>query len=388
MGLVLGLAIAAVLAGTVQAAPPWAALFPFQRVEADPQKVYALTEQHGPWMILCATFGSETAKAEAQALCLELRRDFQLEAFVYAQNYDYDKRERGLGYDHNSTAGELKPKMMKYLRDGKFQEWAVMVGHFTSVEDPALAASLTTIKQAWPKCMETRAPSGGKMKDDPRKSVDIRDVRQWILSATLNSTSAPKKIGPLATAFAIPNPLRPKEDVAPPIDPLVLEMNQAPEVTHSLFKCPGKYTVRVATFRGRVTIDQREIRKVEHGGELDSTLDVAELKAHQMAEELRSQGVEAYEFHDRVESIVTVGSFDSIGTPRDDGKIELSPAVRAVMDRYGATTANVLDSKQQAVSALKPRTTSKRIPFDVQPWPVNVPKIPAATAFGGVGFFR
>ena len=52
---------------------------------------------------------------------------------------------------------------------------------------------------------------------------------------------------------------------------------------------------------------------------------------------LRTRGVEAYEFHDRHESIVTVGSFDSVGQPRVDGKTEINPAVHQVMAMYGAT---------------------------------------------------
>ena len=36
--------------------PPWAKLVPFKKVDADPGRNYELEEQHGPWMILAASF--------------------------------------------------------------------------------------------------------------------------------------------------------------------------------------------------------------------------------------------------------------------------------------------------------------------------------------------
>ncbi len=45
-------------------------------------------------------------------------------------------------------------------------------------------------------------------------------------------------------------------------------------------------------------------------------------------------GYDAYEFHDRSSSIVTVGSFDSVGTRRRRGKIEINPTVHKIMPRF------------------------------------------------------
>ena len=38
------------------AAPPWATLIPFKKVDADPNKSYELEENRGPWMIMAASF--------------------------------------------------------------------------------------------------------------------------------------------------------------------------------------------------------------------------------------------------------------------------------------------------------------------------------------------
>lgn len=99
-----------------------------------------------------------------------------------------------------------------------------------------------------------------------------------------------------------------------------------------------------------------------------SKLEIAADKAHRLTKALRKKGVEAYEFHDRYESIVTVGSFQAVGSPREDGKIEINPAVHRVIETYRAEKQDL-----GAMVGLKPRMLDD-IPFDVQPQPVEVPR--------------
>src|SRR5438876_10651354 len=73
------------------AAPPWATLVPFKKVDADPKKTYELEESHGPWMILAATFAGPTAEQQSQDLVLELRQRFRLEAYTFRQSFDFSK---------------------------------------------------------------------------------------------------------------------------------------------------------------------------------------------------------------------------------------------------------------------------------------------------------
>ena len=77
------------------------------------------------------------------------------------------------------------------------------------------------------------------------------------------------------------------------------------------------------------------------------------------------KGWEAYEFHDRYASIVTVGSFNSVGTPRPDGKTEINPQVHAIMKTFGA--------EKLPTGQYSPRSLAG-IFMDVQPIPVEVPK--------------
>ena len=93
-------------------------------------------------------------------------------------------------------------------------------------------------------------------------------------------------------------------------------------------------------------------------------------KAHRLAKALRMKGYEAYEFHDRYASIVTVGSFNSVGTPRSDGRIEINPEIHKIMKTFGAESTT-LPGQTTPVTPLK---TLVGIPFDIQPIPVEVPK--------------
>jgi hypothetical protein len=121
-----------------------------------------------------------------------------------------------------------------------------------------------------------------------------------------------------------------------------------------------------------------ELDRIDRNGKrLPNKLEEAAIKAHRLTAALRKQGVEAYEFHDRYESIVTVGSFDSVGTPRADGKTEINPQIHQLMRAYGAQRQQLPGG---ASLGLVPRTLDG-VAFDVQPMPVGVPKKSIATAY-------
>ncbi len=126
-------------------------------------------------------------------------------------------------------------------------------------------------------------------------------------------------------------------------------------------------------------IDQREIAAIKAGKKTKSTLAEAADKAHRLTEALRLKGYDAYEFHDRYASIVTVGSFNSVGTRRPDGRIEMDPQMRNIIERFRARPVNVPGQPVGATavkSLLLPVAENKKanIPFDVQPIPIHVPK--------------
>jgi hypothetical protein len=314
-------------------------------------------------LIFAASFAGDGASADARELMMELRKQYKLPAYVHSQRFDFTQEIEGIGINR-----DLTPKKMKYDKAGVFDEYAVLVGDFSSVDEPELQKTLKELKHARPKCLSSLSPS-----------TTLRFAGLRALQKRLTGNVEKKSRGPMGNAFATPNPLLPQEYFAPKgVDSLVLRMNK--DVPHSLLDCPGRYTVRVATFRGNVIIDQRKVEEIEKGGRMKSRLEQAAIDAHRLTEALREKGFEAYEFHDRHESFVTVGSFEWVGRPRADGKQEINPAILRKIQQFSPIQQPLLDKSGRSVAGLQPRSL-QGIPFDVQPWPVEVPKRSIATDY-------
>jgi hypothetical protein len=182
--------------------------------------------------------------------------------------------------------------------------------------------------------------------------------------------------GPMGAAFVTRNPMLPEElFVAKGLDPFVYEINK--DLPHSLLKCPGRYTVRIASFRGVDTMKPAEFERLTTAPRKISKIDQAALNASRLCAVLREKGVEAYEFHDRTESFVTVGSFSDVGQPRADGKIEINPAVHRIMEDYGPVEQAKSGTNQKELYA---RVISG-IRIDPQPVPVEVPRHSIAASY-------
>ena len=380
--LVIGLLLVGVFFGILEtparSAPPWASLIPFRRIEADPLNWYELTEDQGPWMILAASFRGPQAQRQAHELVLELRKEFKLPAYLHARQFDFTQRERGLGFTENG-----RPKVMRYQNAEKVVDVAVLVGDFHSVEDPRAQRTLEIIKYARPECLKRTHRTSQEL-------AEYRDAQRAIHRFLLKDEK--KTIGPMRAAFVTPNPMLPQEAIMPQgLDPLVVEMNR--DVPFSLLDCRGAYSVKVATFRGLSTMKLPEIDALESGVNTNSTLIHAAENAHQMAIELRERGVEAYEFYDRHESVVTVGSFQSVGQPRRDGKIEINPAVHQVMQAYGAQRAQLRGMAQagmvpRELPVTMPDGAKTNLKFDIQPMPIKVPRASLASSYANRNLFR
>ncbi len=383
------LAFGAVLPVSIaQASAPWQ-FFMIKKIEADPNKSYAVTDSNGPWMIMATTFRGPQAEEQAHQLVIELRKHYKRNAYVHHQTYDYTSRVEGVGLDPDGT-----PKKMLYHNGKKFDEFAVLVGDYRSIDDPEGQKDLAMLKQAEPECLKTAAekPAENSFADLRRKSQQL-----W--------GGAPSKgTGPLASAILTTNPLLPKEFFAPKagIDKFVVDLNKRSEINYSLLDCKGHYSVKIATFTGKVVIDQRKITEIERGKDIiphdkaddGDPLVLATKKAHALTEELRKKGIEAYEFHDRFSSIVTVGSFNTVGTPRPDGKIEINPKVLEIMQRFGSdpSTATQPDSTVVGMGQKSVVITidgqKKNVLLDVQPVAVEVPRRAIGSDYQQTSFFR
>jgi hypothetical protein len=359
----LPLAFALVLlAGSLSAVAqgtPWSKITTRKKAEPVDQGAgaYALVDSNGPWMILAASFSGEGAEKQARELVEELRTKYKLPAYVYQKEFDFSKPMQGRGVDRYGG-----PQSMRYQRSQDILETAVMVGDYASVNDERAKKVLKMLKFAKPAALDVEKRGS---------SAQTLGALRTIQRAIQPDGTDEKLKGPMRNAFITTNPLLPPDffTAAKGVDKFVLDMNKG--VKWSLLDCPGRYTVRVATFTGAVVLDQKIIEKIEKGSKFQSRLAEAADKAHKLTEALRAKGVQAYEFHDRYQSIVTVGSFNSVGTRMPDGKTNLDPALHAIMEKYGNEKKVV---PGQATPQIGKPKTEGNIVFDLQPMPVEVPR--------------
>lgn len=344
-----------------RAEPLWKALLPGQRVEADPNRDYMLSEENGPWLIVATTFSGEGALDQARDLVLELRRRYKLEAYMHEMTFDFSQGLTGRGLD--STG---QPMRMRYQRDKAIREIAVLVGNLPSYDDPAGQAMLEKIKRMKPHALDV-----GERSSTSQSLAALRTIQ----AALLPSGDERKERGPMGHAFISRNPLLPQDYFVPKgLDPFVTQINS--DVKWSLLDCKGTYTVTVATYTGKTVLDQKKVQQFLKGTKpLGGRLERAGENAEKLCAALRKKGYEAYVFHDRSASIVTIGSFNSLGTPRADGKTEINPKIYTIMRTFGASpvSQNAVLGALQAKGAYVPKTEAG-LPLDIQPQIVQVPK--------------
>jgi hypothetical protein len=338
------------------AAPPWASVFSFDRVEADSNKEYKLTAENGPWTIMASTFSAtEDGRQQARDLVLELRKRYKLPAYIHEMSFDFgDTQVRGV-----DRYGD--PLKARYKRGSEGREVAVLVGDYRAVDDPKAQKVLKKLKYSQPQSLDVK---GGKTN---QTLAALRHIQRHVL----DPKSEKKKMGPMSRAFVTTNPLLPKEYFSPKgVDDFIVKMNK--NVSHSLLECPGYYTVRVGTFHGNAVFNQSEIKDIKSGKRsMKSGLDIAAEKAHRLTEALRIKGYEAYEFHDRNSSIVTVGSFESLGS-QVGGRLVLNSRIQQTIKVFSPSSQQSFSRSQDGTPT--PYRTLANIPFDIQPLPIEVPK--------------
>ncbi len=264
---------------------------------------FALTQENGPWLIVAASFSGQGAERQATELARELRSRYRLKSYLHEMNFKLEDESLGRGLDEYGGSVRLR-----YQRGDQLRELAVLVGDFTSIDDPEAQQTLDRIKTLQPDALNV----------DPNTSAQsMAQVRQ--ADDSLLEKLGRRKRGPMGQAFLSRNPRLPREYFVPKgVDPFVAKMNQG--VEHSLLDCPGAYTVKVATFRGKTILQtsatsgeaaeekKRSFWSRRKKDDHNPLIEAAE-NAHLLTAELRAHGYEAYEFHDRNESIVTIGSF-------------------------------------------------------------------------------
>jgi hypothetical protein len=325
------------------------------RVDAEPNKEYPLSDSDGLWFILASKFTGSEARKNANRLVYELRKKYKLPAYMFKyDNQDDDLRKLGDGarsYQYLTAPPEV---------------YAVLIGSFPSSDDPTLQEILTKVKRYRPESLKNSAESRMVVKEFEMLAQSHKEYAGY---------------GPLGKAHAVPNPMIPKEYFAQKgvVDSFLEKINS--DSRYSLLRNPKMYTVRVATFSGK-SVMSKDAAGSSKWNRSTSDFQDAGVKAAALCTALRKQGVEAWEFHDRDCSFVTIGSFDSYGSQNADGTTEMEPEIYKLMEKY---KGKIVDAKgnYEAYCAnieLKGKGREKikiEIPFDIQPVIIMVPQLPA-----------
>ncbi len=373
---------------------------------------YMLKQQSGPWLIVAASFSGNGAEKQAHDLARELRERFKLRAYVHEMDFKFGDDSAGGGQSGYGGVGR------RHLRRGnEVRELAVLVGDFASIDGPDAQQMLSRVKSLEPNALNV---------DARQTTQSLAQVRRFE-DALMEKIGKQRKRGPMGQAFFTRNPLLPQEYFVPKgVDAFVAKMNEG--VEHSLLDCPGRQTIKVATFRGKTILQTSAQedpatksfwglrKKPEH----DPLVEAAE-NAHLLTTELRAHGFEAYEFHDRTESIVTIGSFAQATQQLPDGRVVAIPEVQKIVQTFDASydtpadplsgigndlrTQKLVEEQQQqvrmklsgqqaqVVPGLNPKhvkileghgknvTVKRIIPMDIHPQVLDVPKRSVSSAY-------
>jgi hypothetical protein len=311
-------------------------------IEAVKGKKYRLTKQHGPWMIMVASFKDapedrrsegQSAREAANSLVYELRTK-GIPAYVFSQ----EEIEQHI--NTRDRLGRQRTRMILAQQDNI----SVIAGNYEGVENSVAQKTLKYIKKLDPKSLK-----GGLYRKTPGRP------------------------GPFSGAFLTFNPLlSPEELQKRKRDPLLLKLNAGSE--NSLYNNKGKYSLIVASFYGRTVTKTGlgSIKLNKKSLKVDNLLDKAAEDAWILARVLKEKGFDAYVMHDRFRSIVTVGAFQSPQNPK----------IRQLQKNFGAKVRKNPATGQQVLTAeiISIPGRTKRDPnvrtwiFDPQPELIEVPK--------------
>lgn len=375
--------LAATLLGSGHSAwaDPPSILSMFRKKEPIPEGALELKAEHGPWLILATTLSGDGALDQATALAKELRTELRLPTYIMQRQGD---KQTLATRDRVKTDkyGNQRPYQLeiKYANSTTSTAFAVLVGEFNSTDDPRIEDALNAVRIAQPKALRQETAAAG----EEQTSSELVQRKRSLLWSRTDRGLAQKK-GPMGAAFVARNPMLPDDFFqAPPIDKFVEELNREKWIKYSLLDCPGRFTVRVASFRGKEVTDFGNGAQASKMDNTSNALDKAASKAHKMVESLRSRNVEAYEFHDRFGSYVMIGSFNSLGQELESGQFQFNPGIQAILDEYCGY--RVIDTKDPQTGAMSKQTSLKsenRVPFDIEGKPMAVPRPESKGIYNG-----
>jgi hypothetical protein len=308
-------------------------------IEAVKGKRYSLSDKHGPWMIMVTTLNGATREQQDRAMKAadELVHELRLKgipAYVYAQEAKIERIKT------LNRLGQEDRRVFAAQRN----DIGILAGNYDSVDDKVAQRTLKFIKEFRPAVLE---------------------------KAGVGSQS--KGAGPLNKAFLTANPMLSQVAFAAMVrakDPLIAKLNSG--VDNSLLSNPGKYSLVVASFYGKSQVKPTRFADFEKNLAGSEKLDQAGMDAWQLCQAMRQQKLEAWVYHDRFRSIVTVGSFDTATDPRIEKHLK---AFSAKYKKHPETGKDVLVSEAIQIMGGNGKTPLKNWVMDPYPQVIEVPKV-------------
>ncbi len=326
--------------GIVWALTASVVLFAQAPVAPETTNKYPLTEREGPWLIHIGSFRGDQSLDYAHRLAEETRTKHRLLTFIYSMNeIDAVKdREELRQYQMKMIGTDKVPgseEHQKFKTVRVIKEYSVFVGNYPDMEKAREEAE--RIKGFAP---PTSIPSYGINlfnESNPNARTDS-DAGSFGGMFKLKTTrSEDKKIlnqaagNPYRQAFVVRNPFLTKaaavvsaqsQQPQATFDPSWRELNAKEK--YSIFTCPKPWTIVVANFapptvvQSSLNVNVLQTGTTLSSAELGKALERAAETARQMAELLRDggKGYDAYVFHTRQYSVVTVGAFDDRYDPK------------------------------------------------------------------------
>jgi hypothetical protein len=301
-----------------------------------PIEPFLLQKQNGPFMVCAYTFRGPDAARYAQALAMELRGEHRLPAYVW-----YLRIQPG-----HSNIRNVPPTAPPPVRGGEtvqapekyrsYDEAAVLVGDCKTIDESEdllhkVKKVRSEVVDGLPSIWTWRKGKGlsrATLATNPLVPSQALFTAQGRMPAGAVPGTPPAPV--LAAGATVdPSVLTANFQPVKKADPLLKQMNSGPR---SAFNCPGPYTLQVAEFLGRSTVDPNDQRLTNDSflkqGPLAAAADEAERLADNLAK-LKSldRRYQAFVYHDRTSSRVYLGSFQG---PNDPGLKELASKLNVV----------------------------------------------------------
>ena len=331
-------------------------------IHAEKGKHYKLTKAHGPWMIMVCSFQEPPPEAKTKGMSpQEAAHELVYELRLYGiPAYAFEQKDE---YDELDTIGRQQSNETRKYRS-HHGGICVLAGNFTSPEqDDAQGDAQETlefVKKFRPKVLSGVEKQSGLV--HKLKNGGIYRVTR-------------DQPDPLGGAFLTTNPmLTPEEIRQRRRDPLLLQLNSGAE--YSVLENDGKFTLIVASFYGK------GMTKVADSGfdefvakfTVSDSLNQAAVSAMELCKAMRARDIEAYVYHDRYSSVVTIGAF---ATPTDPAIAKYQQMFGSKMVRHPTTGQMVQTAESFTIPKNIPPggTPEKSWIFDPQPRLMEVPHL-------------